>query len=113
MNLSEMQNEEFVKIVYEGINDLSDLFHKIMYSKKILDLNDDKSIHSLIYMLNSFVVNNIIEIAGKATFIENATGKHINRKERMVIVSEEFIRLQKDMFKSVIDYQMEIFNERK
>lgn len=117
MNTSELfniiQKEEFAEVVFKGVSDLSDFFHTIKFSKKVSDLGDDSSIKSLIFILNTFFVNQITEMAAKATFIENATGRKMDRKERMILVAQDSLEMQKGMFEAVIDYQVKRNDARK
>ncbi len=111
--LKQIKRDEFAEVVFKGVNDLSDFFHQIKFSKRVLSLDDDKSIKSLIFILNTFLVNQLTEMAAKATFIENKSGRKMDRKERMIMVAQDALQMQKDMFEAVIEYQVKRNDARK
>ena len=111
--LNKIDRNEFAQIIHDGIDNLSDFFHQIKYSKRILSLGSYKSIESLIFILNTFLVNQVTEIAAKAVFTEKITQRKMDRKERMVMVAQDCLQMQKDMFESVIAYQVDRNNARK
>lgn len=88
-----IEDEEIQKIIRKASIDLEDIYCKIKKSHKILKYKSNGSLINDIYtnIICHFSLFQILENSSKCKMINNDTNKEFNRKERFILLVNNFI----------------------